>query len=76
MRLRPHPAQLKDSARHQQAGTRSRAACGKEHVHSAFPHAYIPPELGNTPNTPTIHQPESSGLSLDEIRRIVLDLIG
>jgi hypothetical protein len=39
-------------------------------------HAYNLPQLGITPNTPTIRQPEPSGLSLDEIRRIVLDLIG
>jgi hypothetical protein len=58
------------------AGWRQRdAACGKEYVHTASPHAYIPATLQRSDATQT-SQPQPTGLSLDEIRRIVLDLIG
>lgn len=44
-------------------------------MHTASPHAYIPATLQRSEANQTI-QPQPTGLSLDEIRRIVLDLIG
>ena len=44
-------------------------------MHTASPHAYILATLQRSEANQTI-QPQPTGLSLDEIRRIVLDLIG